>query len=37
MKRDGQIKIYQEVLDQYREETPDIELPTNPQAPSGGQ
>ena len=37
MKRDGKIKIYKEVLDQFKEETPEIELPTNPQTPNGGQ
>jgi len=37
MKRDGKIKIYKEVLDQFKEETPEIELPTNPSAPNGGE
>jgi hypothetical protein len=35
MKRDGQIKIYQEVLDQLQEESPDIEVPTRPRPPTG--
>ena len=35
MKRDGQIKIYQEVLDQLQEESPDIEVPTRPRLPTG--
>jgi peptidyl-prolyl cis-trans isomerase D len=34
MKQDGDIKIYNEVLDQYREAQPDIDLPTRPQIPT---
>ena len=33
MKQNGDIKIYKEVLDQYRESIPDIDLPTRPQIP----
>jgi peptidyl-prolyl cis-trans isomerase D len=35
MKRDGKITIYKEVLDQLREEAPDLELPTRPRPPAG--
>jgi peptidyl-prolyl cis-trans isomerase D len=34
MEQDGDIKIYQEVLDQYRQSIPDVELPTRPQIPT---
>jgi hypothetical protein len=33
MKRDGKIKIYKEVLDQLREEEPQIEIPGQPRRP----
>src|SRR6185436_14211785 len=33
MKQNGDIKVYQEVLDQYQEAQPDIDLPTRPQIP----
>jgi peptidyl-prolyl cis-trans isomerase D len=33
MKQNGDIRIYREVLDQYRETIPDIDLPTRPQLP----
>jgi hypothetical protein len=33
MKRDGKIKIYKEVLDQLREEEPQIEIPGQPRTP----
>jgi len=33
MKQDGDIKVYTEVLDQYREAQPDIDVPTRPQIP----
>ena len=33
MKQDGDIKVYDEVLAQYQEAQPDIDLPTRPQAP----
>ncbi|MGH8515475.1 MAG: hypothetical protein ACREV8_16350, partial [Gammaproteobacteria bacterium] len=33
MKQDGDIKIYTEVLDQYKEAQPDIDVPTRPQIP----
>jgi peptidyl-prolyl cis-trans isomerase D len=35
MKRDGKITIYKEVLDQLREEVPDVDLPTRPRPPAG--
>ena len=35
MKRDGKIKVYKEVLDGLREEEPEIDIPTRPQAPQG--
>lgn len=34
MKQDGDIKVYDEVLAQYQEAQPDIDLPTRPQIPS---
>lgn len=33
MKQDGDIKVYTEVLDQYQEAQPDIDVPTRPQIP----
>jgi hypothetical protein len=35
MKRDGKIKVYKEVLDTLREETPEIEIPGRPRSPAG--
>lgn len=35
MKQDGDIKVYNEVLAQYQEAQPDIDLPTRPQIPAG--
>src|ERR1044072_7532833 len=35
MKRDGKIKVYKELLNQLREETPDIEVPGRGRAPAG--
>jgi peptidyl-prolyl cis-trans isomerase D len=35
MKRDGDIRIYKEVLDLLREEEPDVEAPTRPRIPAG--
>ena len=34
MKQDGDIKVYTEVLAQYKEAQPDIDLPTRPQLPT---
>ena len=34
MKQDGDIKVYNEVLTQYQEAQPDIDLPTRPQIPT---
>lgn len=34
MKQDGDIKIYQDVLAQYQEAQPDIDLPARPQIPT---
>lgn len=34
MKQDGGIKVYNEVLAQYQEAQPDIDLPTRPQIPT---
>ena len=34
MKQDGNIKVYAEVLAQYQEAQPDIDLPTRPQIPT---
>jgi peptidyl-prolyl cis-trans isomerase D len=34
MKQDGDIKIYTEVFDQYKEAQPDIDLPTRPRVPA---
>jgi peptidyl-prolyl cis-trans isomerase D len=34
MKRDGKIKVYKEVLDQLREEEPEIEVPGRPRPPA---
>ena len=34
MKQDGDIKVYAEVLAQYQEAQPDIDLPTRPQIPT---
>ncbi|MGZ5480974.1 MAG: SurA N-terminal domain-containing protein [Pyrinomonadaceae bacterium] len=34
MKQDGDIKVYTEVLAQYQEAQPDIDLPTRPQIPT---
>ncbi|HEX6189977.1 MAG TPA: SurA N-terminal domain-containing protein [Pyrinomonadaceae bacterium] len=34
MKQDGDIKVYNEVLAQYQEAQPDIDLPTRPQIPA---
>ena len=34
MKQDGDIKVYTEVLAQYQEAQPDIDLPTRPQPPA---
>jgi peptidyl-prolyl cis-trans isomerase D len=35
MKRDGKIKVYKEVLETLREETPEIEIPGRPRPPAG--
>ena len=34
MKQDGDIKVYNDVLAQYQEAQPDIDLPTRPQVPT---